>query len=278
MNIRTGMILTATALISFTACKKNTDTLNSDDATAVMDQAQIERASNDAENIADAGAMAGGGANLRVAPVGLGSCATVTNDTTATPHVLTIDFGPTDCLGDDGVYRRGRIIVTYSGRYRDSGSTHIISYDHYYYDDNQVKGYKTVTNMGMNGSGQYYYTIDVHDSLVIDSTAGTIISWDGSRTRTWTNGYSTPRRWDDEYDIYGTTTVTRPGGRSVTFSVSSSTPLHIAADCRWIESGQLTATRASGDTYTIDYGTGSCDRLATITVGGRTHSITLRGR
>ena len=275
-KIRSGAILIALTLVSVVACKKTAETVSGDDSTAAQDNAQIERVSNDAENIADAGANGASGADLRTISVGLGSCATVTRDTTVTPHVLTIDFGPTDCLGDDLVYRRGEIIVTYTKGYKDSGSVHTITYNHYYYDDNQVKGYKTVTNMGRNSSGNYYYSIDVHDTLVIDSTAGTIISWAGSRTRTWTAGYSTPRRWDDEYDIYGTTTVTRASGRSVTFSVSSSTPLHVAADCRWIESGEVTATRSGGGTYTIDYGTGTCDRLATLTVGGKTYNITLR--
>jgi len=276
MSIKTGTLLIAIALISFVACKKSAENLSSDDTTAAADNAQIEKASNDAENSADVAATAGTGANLRVAPTGLGTCATITNDTVSVPHVLTIDFGPVDCLGTDYIYRRGQIIVTYTGKYKDAGSSHTISYNKYYYNDNQLKGYKTVTNMGMNSSGNYFYNIDVHDSLVIDSTAGTVISWSGSRTRTWTAGYNTATKWDDEYDIFGTTTVTRAGGKSVTFTVSSASPLHVAAICPWVESGSVTATRSAGGTYTIDYGTGTCDRLATLTVGGKTYNITLR--
>lgn len=275
LKIRVGAILVALALIFAVSCKKATSTttnLSTDDNNSAMDLASLDEASSDAENVADV-AIAGG-TDLRTTPSDLGSCATITLDTTSVPHVLTIDFGTTDCLGADLNYRRGKIIVTYNKGHRDSGSSHTISYDNYYFNDNRLGGSKTVTNMGRNSSGKYYYDISVDDSLYLDST--TVISWTGNRVRTWVEGYYTASRLDDQYDIYGTTTITRPSGKWVKFDVSASDPLHTAIKCRWIESGEVTATRSGGGSYTIDYGSGTCDRLATLTVGGKTYNITLR--
>jgi hypothetical protein len=267
-------------LVFFTSCKRNkTDTstatlTNADDNGGyASDAAKLDRNSNDAMSIADA-AAATGGANLRTTAV----YPLVTNDTTVVPHVLTIDFGPTDHTCLDGRVRKGMIIVTYTGHYKDSASTHTISYSGYYVDDVQLKGYKTVTNMGTNGLGQYWYSVNVHDSLVF--SPDTIVSWVGTRTRTWIAGYSTSDRSDDEYTIGGTTTLTRANGHVFTHTISTADPLHIKQSCPYIESGTVTisSTSFSGGDRTLDYGYGGggCDNKALLTIGTHTYVITIR--
>ncbi|MBA3828546.1 MAG: hypothetical protein H0X33_06380 [Taibaiella sp.] len=271
--LKTGTFLIAISMLSLTACKRNTDApVNADDVTSASDHSQLERENNDAENVGDV-AYTSGGANLRTTPGDLGSCVTVTNNTAVTPHVLTIDFGTTNCTGADGRNRRGKIIISYTGGYKDSGSTHTITFDNYFIDDNQLSGSKTVTNMGRNASGQYYYNISVNDSLNLGTGNG-IISWTATRTRTWIAGYSTDTRTDDVYDISGTSTVTRSNGK--VFTVTITTPLQVAIGCRWVESGVVSISRSTGGTMTLDYGSGNCDAEAQLTVGSHTYNITLR--
>ncbi len=261
------------SIFAFAACKKNSSgTLSNTDDNGgyASDNAKLENMNNDVISIADAAASTSG-SNLRTTQV-LGGCATVTNDTTVTPHVLTINFGPTNCTCADGKNRRGEIIVAYSGRYKDSASTHTITYSNYYVNDNQVMGSKTVTNNGMNGQGQVYYTITVNDSLNLGNGNG-IISWTGSRTRTWLAGYLTSQRSDDEYSITGTTVLTRANGHVFTMNIT--TPLQVAASCEWIEAGVASITGQAG-TRTLDYGTGNCDSEAQLTINGHTYNITLR--
>jgi len=274
-QLKTTTMLMAIAMISFTACKRtnsSTDTASADDAAAVADHTQLERENNDVDNITDI-AYTTGAANLRMTPPDLGHCVTVTRDTTVSPHLLTIDFGTSDCLCADGRYRRGKIFVAYNKGYKDSGSVHTITFDNYYVDENQLTGKKTVTNMGTNSIGQYYYDIEVNDSLILSGGGGTI-SWTSSRTRTWIEGYRTAVRADDVYNIAGNATITRRTGKTI--SVNITTPLRVAVDCPWIEAGVATVTRPSGGTMSIDYGTGTCDRLAMATIGGHTYSITLK--
>jgi hypothetical protein len=50
--------------------------------------------------------------------------------------------------------------------------------------------------------------------------------------------------------------------------------------CRWFDKGVLTLTRNNGSSRTVDFGDGTCDDQATITVTGRrgrtiTRNITL---
>jgi hypothetical protein len=281
--LRNGAILIAASIITLTACKrKDTTTANNlpssadDNGGYASDAAKLDQSSNDVISISDAAGITGG-TNLRTTATTIGACATVTNDTTVTPHKLTIDFGPTDCTCLDLKRRRGKIIVTYAGHYKDSGSKHTITLSNYFVNDIQITGSKTVTNMGANGLGQVWYNVTVSDSIILGTDS--IISWTGNRTRTWLAGYSTADRSDDVYAIGGTTVLTRANGHVFTHAISSTDPLKIALACSWIESGTVTISSTSfvgGDrVLNYGYGGGGCDDLAELTIAGHTYHITL---
>lgn len=274
--LRAGLLLTATVL--FAACKKDkTDVIADDGDTGyAAEHYSLESASNEGQTLLDVAVANNNSVSgyLRTTggtPTPLSACATVTHDTTT--HVLTLDFGPTNCLCGDGVYRRGKILCTYTGRYKDMASVHTITYQNFYRNDNQLTGSKTVTNMGANSAGQVYYT--VVDSLALSLANGTgTRSWVSTRTRTWTAGYSTAIWSDDAYSITGTGTVTRVNGH--TFAVAVTAPLQIAAGCNWIKAGTLTITPQTAAVRTLDYGNGTCDDSATLSVNGTSRIVTLR--
>lgn len=261
--------LLAVALCNVSSCKKDSVKETDEDTTYASEQAQLEKTFDDVEDITDRAATGADMSNMRVT----GSCATITHDSISTPHKLIVNFGPTDCLCGDGVYRRGKIILTYNGRYRDSGYVHTITFDSFFVNSNQVKGTKTVTNMGRNSSGQPYYAISVNGSLVLDKGAGTR-NWVSTRTRTWTKGYSTVLRSDDEYEVTGSGTVTRVDGSTFTARITSA--LVWAVSCDWISKGTVEITLASGKIRTLDYGSGTCDATATVSAGGKSYTIVLR--
>ncbi len=276
MLSRTSTFLLTGALIFATACRdKKDDTPAAADDTGIgAEHARIERMYDDAQSIADGAASGASGAGYRAAaPTGITSgCASVSHDTLSSPRVLTIDFGPANCLCADGVYRRGKILVSYTGRYKDSGHLHTISFDNYFHNDNGVGGTKTVTYAGLNSAGQPYYTISVAGTVALAGGAGTR-AWTSTRTRTYTAGWSTPVWADDVLEITGTGSITRPSGAVVAMAIT--TPLVVALDCKWIKAGMVTITPPGGTVRTLDYGTGACDALAYLTVAGTTYSITL---
>lgn len=279
--LRNGAILIIASVLTLTACKRTKDTTpaltNADDNGGyATDAARLDGNSNDVISISDA-AAATGGANLRTTATTLGGCATVTHDTVA--RIITIDFGTGTCTSLDGKVRSGKIIVTYTGHYKDAGSTHTITTNNYYVNGKKVIVHKTVTNEGMNSSGQYWYSVTVNDSIVLGTDS--IISWTGSRTRTWLEGYSTPTRSDDVYLIGGTTTVTRANGHVFVHSISATDPLKVALSCSYIEDGTVTITSSSTSFTTArvldyGYGGGGCDNQAQLTIGTHTYVITMR--
>ncbi len=277
--LRKSALIVAASVFTLAACKRDTNNNSSpalssadDNGGYASDAAKAEQTSNDVISIADA-AAATSGSNLRTTGTTIGGCAMVTNDTSVTPHVLTINFGTTNCTCLDFKNRRGEIIVTYSGHYKDSGSTHTISYSNYFVNDNQLMGSKTVTNMGTNSSGQVYYNVTVNDSLNIGGDS--VITWVGNRVRTWQAGYSTADRSDDQYLITGTTTLTRANGHVFTFDITS--PLQVANNCPFIEAGtiDISSTSFASSPHILDYGTGNCDAEAQLTIGSHTYNISL---
>lgn len=271
------VIITIGAL--FTACKKEKEeppVVDSDTAGAA-DNALAEGAFNDASNISDQ-AAAGGltsylSANNGSAERGLlSTCATITHDTTANPKTIIVDFGTTNCLCDDGRYRKGIINVSYTGYYRDSASTHTITFTNFYVNNHQVTGSHSVTNNGKNNNGHLTFTISVNGSIIKPNNGGTI-SWVSDRLREWTEGENTSVWSDDIYLISGTASGSHSNGNSYTAAIT--TPLKVKMNCHWIVSGGLNLTPAGKPTRSIDWGNGTCDNQATVTINGNVYNITL---
>jgi len=279
--LKNGAIIIVASIFTLTACKRNKDATtttpaltNADDNGGyASDAAKLDNNANDAMSISDA-AVTTGASNLRITS----GYPTVTRTTSGTDTIVIVDFGPTNHLCLDGKERKGQLIVTYSGRYKDSGSSHTITTNDYFVDDNQVILHKTVTNEGTVGVGQVTYNVTVNDSIIISGT-DSVIYWTGNRTRTWDSGYSTPIWSDDVYLIGGTTILHRANGNVFTFTISTTDPLRVAVGCKYIESGTvvISGTSFTGGDRTLDYGYGGggCDARAQVTIGTHTYDIYL---
>jgi hypothetical protein len=275
-NIVKYLMVAATVGMIFTSCRKDKEEKDMD-TNAAADHALAEGTYNDVNNISDEAANGSlpsysttesesGERGL------LSSCATITHDTVAVPHVLTIDFGTSNCLCGDNRYRRGIITVTYSGHYRDSASTHTISFTNYFVNDNEVKGSKTVTNNGHNSAGHLTYSISVNGTIIKANNGGTI-TWTSTRTREWIAGENTLTWLDDVYLISGTANGTSASGN--TFSANTTTALRKEMGYKYIVSGILNITPSGKATRILDFGNGTRDDQATVTINGKVYNITL---
>jgi len=197
----------------------------------------------------------------------------VTIDSTISPRTMTIDYGSSNFLCNDGNYRRGKIRVSWTGRYRDVNTVISSTFDNFYQNDNKVEGSKTITNTGRNASGQLTFSIVVDGKIT--NTANEVITWKSNRTRTWVSGENTRIWLDDKYSISGEANGINRNG--FTFTTKITSPLSIDLSCQWrIVAGAIELTPENKPTRTIDYGNGTCDRIATVSVRGRTYTIQLR--
>ncbi len=266
-------------LMLMAACRKERQELDSDTASAA-EYAVADAAFTDVANIADE-AYSGNLDSYRTSDGGvqgtLSACADLTIDTLA--KSMVIDFGTVNCQCADGVYRRGKILVSWTGAYRDSGSSHSITFDDYYVNSNQLLGTKTVVNTGVNTNGNLSFSVSVNGSVVWDPQsaggAGTS-SMVSNRTREWIAGSSTPNWSDDVYLISGTASgLTRTGNA---YTMSTSQPLKKEIGWRHFTDGILQFTPSGKFTRSIDYGyvNGERDALAQVTINGYVFNIQLR--
>jgi len=263
------------AVLGTTSCKKRK--LNKSTVTS-QDNAIAEMVFNDAFKVTE-DAMKDNG--LEKSGLGLSStynsCATVSltpplGDTTF-PKTLTIDFGSVNCEDAYGIERRGKVIATTTGYYRDAGTVITITTENYYVNDYKVEGTKTVTNNGLNSDNQTYFTI-VISGAVITYPNGDVASYESNRIRTWVIGEATQGLLgilDDEYDITGTASGINREGRSYTMTVTSA--LRVAILCRWVKQGTIEIQPEDLYLRTVDFGDGTCDNDASVTINSKVYNF-----
>jgi hypothetical protein len=236
------------------------------DVTTLVDQAS-------ATGSVTFGAAGTSGGNGIEGPLG-SPCVSVIVDTTANPRSITIDFGNTNCLCLDGRNRRGIIVATYTGKYRDAGTVINITFQNYYVNDFHISGTKTITNQGLNQANNLVYKVEVDGSVEKPNNGGTF-TWISTRYREWKAGASTPLNvLDDVYSITGNASGVNPDGSE--YTLTATTALVRKMNCRWFESGIIELTQPNVPKITLDYGGSGCDAMATISVLGVTYPVMLQ--
>ncbi len=255
---------------SYSACRKN-DRDKDTDTSASIDNAVAENAF--AGIFKSIGEFTDSLSQLRVSSCASYSIFPTIVDTTTWPKTLTINYGTSNCLCADGNMRRGIITAVFTGQYRTAGTVITVSTSNYYHNDNAVQaGTHTITNNGLNTSGNLSYTINVQNATI--TTSKGTISWNSLRTREWISGASTTSNpFDDVYSITGTANGTAVNGN--TFTVTIDNPLIVALNCKYIQQGKLTLTPANLSPRIIDFGSGACDNAATITINGVVYDVTM---
>ena len=278
-------ILVTSISLTIIGCKKEktepAESLDTDTSVAA-DNSLAEATFNDIQNISD---QAANGELKFYSPTynesfsenqsfEKNSCATIKHDSLSIAKTLVIDFGKSNCLCKDGKNRRGQINISYSGKYRDSASVHSISFTNYFVNDNEIKGTKTVTNNGENKNGHTTFSIVV-DGQIIKANNGVTATWKSSRTREWLAGEDTKKDWtDDVYSITGSTSGTSANGGVYTSTIK--TALHRALNCNWFDAGVIEINQIGKVLKTIDFGSGTCDSDATVTISGKSYPINLK--
>lgn len=220
--------------------------------------------------------------------INLTSCPTITldNDPGVFPLTITVDFGTEDCTGSDGRKRRGKLIFTATGRYREEGTVLTITPSDYYVNDYKVEGSRVVENLGEDSDNILRYKATTVGTIT--TPEGEIIAWNSEITRSWTEGRETgfftkdsadkfmglAGILDDVYELTGTAEGTDRDGQAFTMVITE--PLVISLDCRWITQGIFELQPENIALRTFNYGDGVCDDQALLTIRNKEHKITLR--
>ncbi|MCD6019592.1 MAG: hypothetical protein K0S53_2713 [Bacteroidetes bacterium] len=262
----------------FSSCKKKEKEEKDSDTAGAADQSLASSTVNDMTSISDEAAKTYSVSSFRTSDAsGLlaASCASITIDTLAAAKTITVNFGATNCVCNDGRARRGSLIISFTGRYRDSLTVITVTPQNYYVNDNQVTGSKTITNKGHNAAHHLVYEINANIQITKANSGGTI-SLQTNRQREWLTGENTLQWNDDIYSITGTANGSTSNGNSFSSNITSPLIRNMSFGCRrHFTQGTLEHTPGGKATRYIDFGNGTCDDQATVTINGNTYTITL---
>ena len=262
--------------IGFNSCKKDKESVAEEFETTFEisgDQAVTNNLSQDAEDVflevAQDNNIAG---NFAPEPVNnIIPCATVTiTPATGFPKTIVIDFG-TSCT-HNGITRSGKINVTLTDSVRKPGSIATMTFTNYFVNLYKIEGTYRWTNTS-TANTRSWDRVTIGGKITAPN--GKYWNHEGSRSVTQTAGLGTPTPTDDIFSVFpGTHTVTNSSNLSRTCTILEA--LQRKVSCANIDKGKI---KVQGPNHyaTIDFGDGTCDNLALLSIDGRTpRTIILR--
>jgi hypothetical protein len=163
-------------------------------------------------------------------------------------------------------------VAVFSGQYRQPGSKVGIRLINYSVNDNSRTGMRTIAFLS-----NVSYSIDVQNASL--TTAVGTAAWSSQRVITQTFGQNTRTVQDDVYSITGSTTGMNRKGELFTATIKQPLIRKFDLGCaRYFVAGTVEVTTSNERTLLLDYdpsGTQACDNIASVTVNGRTRTISL---
>jgi hypothetical protein len=276
------LLVVVVTIFSLTSCKKDrTDAIDEIETTFEVseNQAMSDNIDQDAGDVTEESAARNGLLGLSGAcgsPIfsnWIGTCATVTVTGNFPAKNIKIDFG-TGCISPNGKSRKGIINILLTDSLYKPGSVAIITFDNYFVNLYKREGTIVRTNTTTIGSGTRSHNRTVSNGKVT-APDGRVWTHSCNLNITQIAGLLTPCNFtDDTYTIEGTRTTTNAQGKTRTGTTQ--TPLQKKVSCSNIDQGIL---KIEGPNHfaLIDFGNGTCDNQATISIDGRpARTITLR--
>lgn len=239
---------------------------------------------DDAMGVNDEVALGGTGVFGR-----LNVCPTVTvtrlNPPDLFPVRVEMDFGANGCIGPDGHFRKGKVITVYTKRLIIPGAVAETSFEGFYVDSVHVEGAHRIANIstvvtpGTAPVDRKFRVVITNGKLTKPN--GNYVSWNSEKTISQVEGLSTIIPMDDIFKIEGGSRgQVKRGNLLVGFNSNITDPLMKRFNCRWIAKGVVKTTRVNASTTnpwtaTLNFGNGSCDNLAVLTINGVSYQITL---
>jgi hypothetical protein len=188
------------------------------------------------------------------------------------PKTVTLDFG-TGCELR-GHLRKGKIITVYTGRLHVPGNKAVTSFENFSIDSFKIEGKHTLQNTTAPGGNQRSFTSTVENARITNMNSGKWVAWNSTRTIVQVEGNGTPFfPRDDIFNITGNRRSENSEGRSRSSEIIE--PLVKKFTCKWIVKGTVKISLKETNGL-LDFGDGTCDNKATITVGGASRTISLR--
>lgn len=192
------------------------------------------------------------------------NCASVViSPSSGFPKTILITFDST-CTNPRGIVRKGAIRIVVSNLLRTPSATAVMTFENYYVNNFRREGTVTWTNTSNSTVKSWQRKVQAGK---ITAPNGRFWLHESIKDMVQTAGVSTPLNlFDDVVSITGRSIVTYANGISRTATITE--PLQKKYACRWVDKGRV---KFQGPNHfaILDYGNGSCDNIAMISIDGR---------
>lgn len=201
-------------------------------------------------------------------PSFLPDCATSVTTTADNNWETTVDFGTTGCEMPNGNILKGIIIINGSTDFTAMSQTINYSFENFYHNNRLIEGNRYVVRVLENENGNPQSTIQLDFTVTFPN--GLVVTREGSRVWEWIEGVDTVfNPLDNVYLVTGEWTTNFPED---TLNTEVTTALKVKTTCGYIVEGILTFT-TTNNTLMLNYGSGTCDNQATVSLNGGAESI-----
>jgi hypothetical protein len=189
------------------------------------------------------------------------TCPVITWYRNSEPRKMIIDFG-SECEGKDGKTRSGKIIIS-SSSFENMSATRTKTFENFSVNGWSIEG--VITKKVTLILEEKTRIAEVVEELTLTSEGKA-----GTRTGTMARKHEMGEihdRSDNVISSWGEVVTQWQDGKTVAKTISEDNPLIFLHSCRQIVSGILAVT--SGENlWSIDYGQGDCDNMATLIRNG----------
>ncbi len=182
------------------------------------------------------------------------------------PIKITINYGPENhkilIRKIKEVWVRGKIIIVKTGPHYHANTKRTVTFDEYFFNDNSVEGAKEYENLGKNDAGNFVFAWSVEVKVTTpEDRWRTKVE---NKQREKIAGADTRNIWDDEFIITGSSSRSNSAGYTYNRTIVDDNPMLRKRVCQFPVQGIVSIVN-SNRSFTLDYGDGECDALATIT-------------
>jgi len=265
--VKTGTIAIIGILMLFTSCSKDDTTPVANESTAELTaeqsrlNAETDKATDAVFNLIEIAYVENEENEGRNTSL-FTDCVTITISSENGVTFVTLDFG-FGCQLNNGAVVSGKINLTY-GPVVAGTVTITYIFEDFTYNNKGIAGGGTIFRERNNANGNPQST--VNKAIEISFPDGLVAAVTGTRVAEWIAGVGSGTWMDNVFLITGDREINFSTGFTHYAIVTEA--LRREATCHYFVSGVVEITR-NGNSGSLDFGDGTCDNIAILTVNGQ---------
>jgi len=185
---------------------------------------------------------------------------------------ITVDFGA-GCNSPNGVTRKGKVILAYTGtNFLSPGTSIVTTFDGFEVNGLKIQGSRTITNGGID-----LINNKVTLNVIIENG---VITWPDNTSVTYTSTQIRQLKLGSAgYEVSATGTASGKSKQGIDYTATVTESLIINEVCAskgvYVPSSGILGFTFQGIVAAVNYGSGTCDKVVVLTYPGGTKEFTL---